>query len=153
MARPKCCRRINEGPVCTVFKPAGVPGSTLERVVLTMDELEAIRLADLDGLYHEAAASKMNVSRQTFGRIIESARHKVARVLTGGLALHIEGGSVEVCAQRIFKCRDCNHTWCLPHGSGRPPECPACKGGEFYRSEERSPGEKSKPEGGRLLKD
>ncbi len=61
--------------------------------MLSIDEFEAIRLADLEGLYQEQAAERMNVSRQTFGRIIESARRKVAQVLAGGLALRIEGGA------------------------------------------------------------
>ena len=90
MARPKCCRRVAGEPACQIFKPAGMPASALEIVVLSMDEFEAIRLADLDGLYHDEAAERMKVSRPTFGRIIEAARHKVAEVLVKGFALHIE---------------------------------------------------------------
>jgi predicted DNA-binding protein (UPF0251 family) len=96
MPRPKCCRRIQGEPNCKIFKPAGVPCSSLEEVVLSIDEFEAIRLADLERLYHEQAAEKMRVSRQTFGRILESARGKVAKVLAQGLALRIEGGEVEI---------------------------------------------------------
>ncbi len=91
MARPKCCRKIDCEPDCRIFKPAGVPIASLEEVVLSMDEFEAIRLADLERLYHGQAAEKMGISRQTFGRILESARNKVARVLARGLALRIEG--------------------------------------------------------------
>ncbi len=61
---------------------------------MSLDEYEAIRLADLEGLYQEQAASRMNISRQTFGRIIESAHRKVADVLVNGKALKIEGGDV-----------------------------------------------------------
>ena len=68
----------------------------LEYVALTVDELEAIRLADLEGLYQEQAAAHMNVSRQTFGRILEAAHKKVAEALVHGKALSIEGGSFEV---------------------------------------------------------
>ncbi len=89
MARPKCCRRIDCEPDFRIFKPIGVPVSSLEEVVLSMDEFEAIRLADLERLYHEQAAEKMGISRQTFGRILESARGKVAKVLAMGLALRI----------------------------------------------------------------
>jgi predicted DNA-binding protein (UPF0251 family) len=74
----------------------GVPISILEEIVLLMDEFEAIRLADLEGLYQEQAAERMNVSRQTFGRIVEAARRKVAKALSDGLALRIEGGEVEM---------------------------------------------------------
>lgn len=81
-------------PLATYYKPAGVPLAALEEQVLTLDELEALRLADLEGLYQEEAARRMNVSRPTFGRIVESARSKVARALVNGQALRIEGGPV-----------------------------------------------------------
>ncbi len=136
MARPKCCRRIGEQPACRIFKPAGVPTSILEEIVLSMDEFEAIRLADLEGLYQEHAAERMNVSRQTFGRIVEAARRKVAKALAEGLALRIEGGEVEMPDQRTFKCDDCRHTWGLPYGTGRPQECPECKSTSIGRFEE-----------------
>ena len=64
----------------------------LQQVSLSVDELEAIRLADLEGLYQEQAAQQMNVSRQTFGRILEAAHKKVADALVNGKALSIEGG-------------------------------------------------------------
>jgi len=66
----------------------------LKEVNLTLDELEALRLADFDGLYQEEAAAKMNVSRQTFGNIIKSAHKKIAGALLQGKALKIEGGFV-----------------------------------------------------------
>jgi predicted DNA-binding protein (UPF0251 family) len=137
MARPKCCRRISEQPACAVFKPAGVPASILEEVVLSIDEFEAIRLADLEGLYQEQAAERMNVSRQTFGRIVEAARRKVAQALCDGLALRIEGGEVEMPDKRTFKCGQCRHTWGLPYGTGRPLECPECKSESISRFEDR----------------
>ena len=67
----------------------------LEEVNLALDELEAIRLADLAGLYQEDAAKKMNISRQTFGNIINSAHKKIADALLNAKALKIEGGTVE----------------------------------------------------------
>jgi predicted DNA-binding protein (UPF0251 family) len=69
---------------------------TLEQVALTVDELEAIRLADLEGLYQEEAAQRMNVSRQTFGRIITEAHKKIADALVHGKALSIAGGRIEL---------------------------------------------------------
>jgi predicted DNA-binding protein (UPF0251 family) len=83
-------------PQVTYYKPTGVPLAVLERVDLAVDEFEALRLADLEGLYQEEAAERMNVSRQTFGRILERARRKVADALTHGKALSIAGGTVEV---------------------------------------------------------
>jgi len=136
MARPKCCRRVAGQPACVIFKPAGIPASALDEIVLSMDEFEAIRLADFDGLYHEQAAEKMNVSRQTFGRIIEAARHKVAQVLVKGLALRIEGGEIEMAEVRKFKCYDCQHTWEIPYGTGRPGGCPACQSANVHRAVE-----------------
>ena len=96
MPRPRQCRRVAWLPQVTYYKPVGVPLAMLRQVALTVDELEAIRLAELEGLYQEQAALKMNVSRQTFGRILDSAHTKVADALTHGKALSIEGGPVEV---------------------------------------------------------
>jgi predicted DNA-binding protein (UPF0251 family) len=108
----------------------------LEEVVLTVDECEAIRLADFEGLYQEQAAERMNVSRQTFGRIIESAHKKVAEALIKGKALKIEGGEVEMSPMRKFKCYDCRHDWELSHGTGRPGNCPSCKSTNIHRAED-----------------
>jgi predicted DNA-binding protein (UPF0251 family)/predicted Fe-Mo cluster-binding NifX family protein len=85
-------RRVAALPTVPVFKPAGIPARDLEEVALTLDEFETIRLADYEGLYQEAAALRMGVSRQTFGRIVEAARKKVADALVNGKALRIEGG-------------------------------------------------------------
>jgi len=136
MPRPKQCRRVSYSPDCTYFKPAGIPTSTLEEVVVAVDELEALRLADVEGLYHEKAANQMGVSRRTFGRIIDSARKKVAQALIQGMALRIEGGVVEMAEQRSFRCGDCEHEWQLPFGTGRPTGCPKCQSRNYRRAEE-----------------
>jgi len=81
MPRPHCCRRISGRPVASVFKPMDSPACETAEVVITLDEFEAIRLSDFDGLYQEQAAERMNVSRATFGRVLESAHRKVAQVL------------------------------------------------------------------------
>lgn len=81
-------------PGATYFKPAGIPLSTLDEVVVTLDELEAIRLADLEGLYQEQAAERMKISRPTFSRVVDSARRKIADALVNGKALRVEGGAV-----------------------------------------------------------
>ena len=96
MPRPRHCRRVGCLPQATYYKPRGIPLSILEQVTLTVDELEAIRLADLQGLYQEEAAENMKVSRQTFGRILESAHKKIADALVNAKALSIEGGSFKV---------------------------------------------------------
>lgn len=133
MARPRNCRRVGCLPGSKCFKPTGIPMSALEEVILTVDEFEAIRLADLESLYQEQAAEKMNVSRQTFGRIIESAHKKVAEALVEAKALKIEGGEYERAITRKFKCYECQHTWELPFGTGRPENCPSCKSANIHR--------------------
>lgn len=95
MPRPCRCRRIRCAPDTNYFKPRGIPVDMLEEINLTLDELEAIRLADFDGLYQEDAARQMNISRQTFGNIINSAHKKIADVLLNAKALKIEGGTVK----------------------------------------------------------
>ncbi len=96
MSRPKCCRRIGCVPGVSYYKPRGIPLSELEEIHLTLDEFEAIRLADYGELYQEDAARKMDISRQTFGRIIDSAHKKIADTLLHGKALRIEGGEVQL---------------------------------------------------------
>ena len=94
MPRPKSPRSIDSFPDRTWFKPAGIPLRKLSEVVLELDELEALRLADLEGFYHENAAQKMDVSRQTFGRILESARKKIAEALMQGKAIRLGVGNL-----------------------------------------------------------
>ena len=95
MPRPCRCRRIRCNPDKNYFKPRGIPLDSLEEVNLALDELEAVRLADFEGLYQEDAAEKMDISRQTFGNIIKSAHKKIADALLNGKALKIEGGNVK----------------------------------------------------------
>lgn len=90
MARPHKKRCISKALKGHTFKPAGVPGRELEQVFLKADELEALRLVDLEGLYHEQAASLMKVSRATLGRIVSSARRKLADVVINGRALVVQ---------------------------------------------------------------
>lgn len=95
MPRPCCCRRISGKPAAGIFKPVGIPVRELEEVLMTLDEFEAMRLADLEGLYQEQAARSMKVSRPTFSRIIDAAHRKLADAVVHGKALRIEGGTVE----------------------------------------------------------
>jgi len=136
MSRPINCRRVGSMPESNYFKPRGIPLSMLEEVILSVDEFEAIRLADLESLYQEQAAEKMKVSRQTFGRIVESAHKKVAEALVQGKALKIEGGEFEMASARKFRCYECQHSWELPYGTGRPASCPSCKSGNIHRAQE-----------------
>jgi len=120
MTRPHRCRCIGFLPTATVFKPSGIPARQLEGIELRLDELEALRLADLQGLYHDEAAQGMGISRATFGRLVEAARHKVANALVNGKMIVIKGGVVAMSDGRTFVCRDCDHRFEAPHGAGRP---------------------------------
>lgn len=151
MPRPPRCRRVGMTPGPTVFKPAGVPARHLGEVVLTIDEFESLRLADGLGLYQEQAAEQMRISRQTFGRIVESARRKVATALVEGWAIRIEGGVVEMNQSRKFQCAQCGHVWEVPFGAARPAECPSCHSENLHRDFDvaaRGPGHGGRCRGG-----
>jgi predicted DNA-binding protein (UPF0251 family) len=83
-------------PGVTFFKPAGVPMKILQETHLTVEEAEALRLKDLEGMEQEPAAEKMNVSRPTFQRILASARRKVSDAILNGKAIRIAGGNFEM---------------------------------------------------------
>lgn len=96
MPRPRHCRYVERTPPVTCFKPRGIPMAELSEVLLTVEGLEALRLADLEGLTTEAAAARMRVSRHTFGRTLSRARRSVADALVNGRALCIDGGTYAV---------------------------------------------------------
>lgn len=151
MARPFCCRRIRFAPRIVYYKPRGIPLTSLQEIVLTLDELEAIRLADYEGMYQEEAAQRMNISRPTFGRIIESAHKKIAEAIIQGKALKIEGGNVKMSTIRVFRCSDCQHTWTVPYGTPRPSQCPTCSSHNLHRAaEDRGHGHRGGPCRGRF---
>jgi predicted DNA-binding protein (UPF0251 family) len=96
MARPHCPRRIADLPGVVYFKPAGIPLRDLEERILPLDEFEALRLADVEGMPQIEAARRMGISRQTFSRILARARNTVATCMTQGMAVRIEGGVVQL---------------------------------------------------------
>jgi predicted DNA-binding protein (UPF0251 family)/predicted Fe-Mo cluster-binding NifX family protein len=96
MARPKKCRHITEYPKACYFKPQGIPIYELTEAYLSLEGIEAIRLADYQGLNHEQSARLMKISRHTFGRILTAARRTMAQTLIEGQALRIEGGNVAI---------------------------------------------------------
>ena len=118
MARPCSKRRVALALSSVYFAPRGIPVCSVEVLTLALDEAEALRLADYEGKYHEEAAARMRVSRATFGRILETARRKVADAIAHGKALRIEGGNVEMTQ---------GATAPLRAAAGRTP--PACSDG------------------------
>jgi predicted DNA-binding protein (UPF0251 family) len=104
VARPEKLRRVGCGAGERAFKPIGRPVGTLEVEELRLDELEALRLADLEGLYQEAAAERMGVSRPTFARILARARSAVARALVEERVLVVAEGPVVAASDAPFPC-------------------------------------------------
>jgi len=114
-------------PENTHFKPAGVDDRVCDEVFLTLDEFEAIRLAFHEGMYQEQAASMMNVSRPTFGRIIESAQYKIADFLVNGKHLKITGGDIFVVSSNLNPCENCKRTSAQCDRKKEGEKCPFCR--------------------------
>lgn len=143
--RPKMARRVALDLGADYFKPVGVPMPELESVVLKVEELEALRLADLEGLEQEEAAKEMGVSRKTLWRELRSARKKIADALTNGKAIQIEGGTYKMVGRGRMGgyglgpggdcvCPQCGYR--QTHGRGQPcyqMTCPKC-GAKMTRS-------------------
>jgi predicted DNA-binding protein (UPF0251 family) len=127
MSRPPKSRRVAFLPNATYFKPAGIPMRVLDEIRISVEEAEAIRLKDLEGLGQEQGAQRMKVSRPTFQRVLASARQKIADALLNSKGIRIEGGNFEV-APRRFKCLN-GHEWDVPFeilASVPPQVCPTC---------------------------
>ncbi|MBU1741059.1 MAG: DUF134 domain-containing protein [Proteobacteria bacterium] len=99
MPRPRKYRMVSAQPVATFYKPQGVPLHKLQGVVLPVEGLEALRLADAQGLNQTEAAEQMGISRATFCRVLAEARSVVARALSQGWAIRIEGGDYRLTGQ------------------------------------------------------
>lgn len=104
MARPEKLRKVGCAATGRGFKPIGRSVQELEVETLRHDELEALRLADLEGLYQETAAARMDVSRPTFARILSRARKAVARALIEERLLVISDGPVVATTDEPFPC-------------------------------------------------
>jgi predicted DNA-binding protein (UPF0251 family) len=105
MARPKKKRKLTINPMVYYFKPRGVPMYKLEEITLELDELQALKLADYERLHQTEAASKMKISRPTFGRILTKARIKIADGITTGKAIRIPESPPEKLRGKIkLKC-------------------------------------------------
>ena len=128
MPRPVKCRRVNFLPDVKYYKPVGIPMRNVEEVCLSIEEVEAIRLNDLEGLEQEEGAKMMNISRPTFHRVLNSAHHKIAEALFSGKAIRIGGGSFEI-PPCHFKCIN-GHEWDIPFKVDKyelPQVCPTCR--------------------------
>ena len=108
MSRPKIDRIVACPPRFNSFKPLGVRRTDLEKVVLSLDEYEAIKLANYDKLGQQEASEGMGVSRPTFTRLLDSARQKISDFLINGKELVIEGGNIHF-KENFIECLDCGH--------------------------------------------
>jgi predicted DNA-binding protein (UPF0251 family) len=136
VVRPTKKRRIENLPNIELFKPAGVPNSQLEEFNLTYEELESLRLKDIEGLDNISCADRMHISRTTFQRILGSARNKIARALIEGSSIRIEGGNYKL-AKRRFRCGSCDYEMERPFDGVRAKDlsCPKCSKKELKRIE------------------
>ncbi|MFH1768940.1 MAG: DUF134 domain-containing protein [Candidatus Omnitrophota bacterium] len=94
--RPKKTRWVKSEPAQRCFRPQCKPLSQLKDVYLTLDEFEAIRLVDLEGLIQSQAARQMRVHRSTVSRIVASAHRKIADAFVNIKAVKIEGGCCKI---------------------------------------------------------
>jgi predicted DNA-binding protein (UPF0251 family) len=125
MPRPTKERKVLEPPKIQGMKPMGVPARFLEYVYLTLDEYEAIRLADFEKLDHQAAAGIMGVSRPTFTRLIEKAHQQVAEAIVGVKELVIEGGNYTFSTQ-LLRCFNCGEFERVDNTSELSHNCTNC---------------------------
>ncbi|HHH54855.1 MAG TPA: DUF134 domain-containing protein [Bacteroidetes bacterium] len=130
MSRNKKERTIGFPPLFTSFKPVGVAGRHLSNIILTIDEYEAIRLADFEGFNHDEAATEMNISRSTFTRLIEKARRKTAQMIISGNMITIEGGNIHF-RSNIIKCNNCGHMFKIKMNQ-ELNSCPNCDSTELF---------------------
>ena len=123
--RPRRFRTIHHKPTSRIFTAIDNDNFSATPILLFVDELEALRLAELEDLYHSDAAAKMNISRPTFGRIIKSARKKVADHFINCTPLIIKGGDIQY-AEVDFECVPCNYRWKMPLNATGQGYCPLC---------------------------
>ncbi len=135
MPRPTKWRRVEFIPDVRRFVPRGIPERELEENILKIEELEALRLKDLEELDQEQCAGRMEISRQTFQRILGSARRKMADALVNGKSVSIEGGNFtrNICPLR---CLNCGREWDESYENFEKAmqgvyQCPYCGSGEL----------------------
>lgn len=119
MPRPCKRRHVRFIPYVTYFRPVDLPDTKQEEECMTIEELESLRLKDLQGLNQELCAAQMNVALSTFQRILYSARTKVARALVQAKAIRIEGGNY-LLINEVNRCGKCGHHL------DKASQCPRC---------------------------
>jgi len=128
MPRKRCCGQIEEYPICREFVSSH-PGQQ-EAMKLAMEEMEAVRLKDMNGFDQEECARQMGLTRPTFQRVLISAHRKIATALVEARSIEIEGGYYKM-KNRVFECTECKEVWevapCSEGGKhGYEIACPKC---------------------------
>ncbi len=136
MTRPKKNRNVGSPPRFNSFKPVQVPIVKLEPVILSLDEYEALRLADYKGLDQADASELMGISRPTFTRLVEKARFKITDFLINGKSLQIEGGVVHFMGNRI-RCLNCGLIIEQDINAAVLIRCPKCGSGKLQNLAEQ----------------
>lgn len=125
MPRRKRHRFVHREPPISVYKPAGIPIKELEEILLAVDEFEAVRLADFEGLSQREACEIMKISQPTFHRVLASARKKIAHSIVQGHALRIEGGRYVLSdGSGGLQCTECGYRLDLKKDDQQ--SCPEC---------------------------
>ncbi|MDD2471951.1 MAG: DUF134 domain-containing protein [Dehalococcoidales bacterium] len=127
MPRPRKNRRLRKHHQVKIFKPVGVRLSSCQTVVLLPEELEALRLVEVEGQYQTQACETMDVARSTFQRILAEARRKVAVALSEDMIIVVSAGDVRGIRVR-WKCCNCGESWRVLYRNDykEPEECPYC---------------------------
>lgn len=126
----KKCRKLSGIPTIKGFKPLALPLDLDRTVLLELDEYESLKLMDYEGLIHEQAAAKMQVSRPTLTRIYENARKKIAKAFVEGASILIQGGSVSS-DENIFRCSQCGQHFSVENEKETTcMKCPFCSSDE-----------------------
>ena len=134
--RPRIPRTIRCDPTHPYFKPRGIPLKDLPgEVDITLEELEAMRLSDLERFSQEDVGEKMKISQSTVSRHLEKAHRKIAKALVLGYAIRI-ANPVD-----FFHCDSCGHTWRVREDQADPEECESCKSSQFHLHEHSYSGE------------
>jgi predicted DNA-binding protein (UPF0251 family)/rubredoxin len=133
MPKPKKERVVRSPPPAVFFRPIGIPSSRLCQIAVSLDEYEALRLVDLEGMDQGEASAHLGISRPTCARILADAHKKLADALVHGCAIRIEGGSYRFRRNR-YRCLQCGEIWDaeLPvPPEGVPQPCPECGSPRF----------------------
>ncbi len=125
MPRAKAIRTLQELPIIKGFRPLWMRLNHRSAVTLQLEEYEVLRLVDYEGMIHEQAAEKMQVSRPTITRIYEQARKKLATALVEGRSLLIEGGEIQLSGEH-YLCEECQHKFVCSTPEQNATNCPSC---------------------------